>query len=69
MLSQLGEYEVLQVINFIRAQVASGRDPRPELQAGSSKPWQDEKYLQTVMEEDALLMYDFEGDSTADHPE
>ncbi|KAK9825550.1 hypothetical protein WJX74_005515 [Apatococcus lobatus] len=59
----LGDHEAIKVINFIRGCVASGTDPRPQLQsvpAGADKPWGDDRYLQTVLEEDGLLMYDFQ---------
>lgn len=61
--AQLGDHEVIKLINFIRQLVKSGADPGPQLQSvspGGEKPWSDDKFLQTVLEEDALLMYDYQ---------
>ncbi len=59
----LDEYDIIRVINFVRAEVKAGRDPRDTLAASSSggaRPWADDAYLRPVLEDDALLCYDFE---------
>lgn len=69
----LDDYGTIRVINFIRAEVAAGRDPRPALSAaaaaGSSSagteaaaaaPWSGDTYLQPVLADDPLLTYDFD---------
>lgn len=53
-------------INFIRSEVAAGRDPRPALRnlgRGSPVPWADEQYLQPVLAEDPLLFYDWQDEA------
>lgn len=70
----LDDYGTIRVINFIRTEVAAGRDPRPALSAaaaaGSSSaaneaaaaaaPWSGDTYLQPVLADDPLLTYDFD---------
>ncbi|GIL79699.1 hypothetical protein Vretimale_12350, partial [Volvox reticuliferus] len=61
---RLDEYGIIRVINYIRSEVAAGRDPRPALAAGGGggggAAWLDDRYLVPAMEDDALLFYDFE---------
>ncbi|GIL52530.1 hypothetical protein Vafri_8372 [Volvox africanus] len=59
---RLDEYGIIRVINYIRSEVAAGRDPRPPLAASGSggAAWLDDHYLVPAMEDDALLFYDFE---------
>eukprot|EP00775_Hariotina_reticulata_P002332 gene2332-2640_t len=66
----LDDYDIIKVINFIRKEVAGGRDPLPLLAAagstvgagGSSSllPWSSDDYLSPVLPEDPLLTYDYE---------
>ena len=57
---RLDEYGVIRCINFIRSEVAAGRDPRQQLTtAADPPPWASDQYLQPVLPDDALLMYDF----------
>lgn len=68
MQAQLDDYDVLRVINFIRAQVKAGQDPMPALRAHAATPaasrplapWADDSFLVPVLEMDALLCYDYE---------
>ena len=58
----MDEYEVIKCINYIRASVKAGRDPRSELAGAVStpeKPWQDDKYLIPVLPDDAMLFHEF----------
>lgn len=64
---KLDEYAVIQLVNYIRSQVAAGADPLPALAASTSdsaatgsrpRPWQDERYLRPVLPDDALLFFD-----------
>ena len=53
-------------INFIRLEVAAGRDPRPALTSvrqGSPVPWADERYLQPVLPDDPLLCHDWQDEA------
>lgn len=62
---RLDEYGVIRCINFIRSEVAAGRDPRLQLASPAEPPpWAADQYLQPVLPDDALLMHDF-GD---EHP-
>lgn len=68
----LDDYGTIRVINFIRAEVAAGRDPRPALstaaagsssagtEAGAAAPWSSDTFLQPVLADDPLLTYDFD---------
>ena len=55
----MDEYEVIKCINYIRASVKAGRDPRSE----PEKPWQDDKYLIPVLPDDAMLYHEFSSDA------
>jgi hypothetical protein len=67
---RLDEYDTLRCINYIRTEVAAGRDPRPALAAvapggAAAAPWAptpagDEPYLRPALEDDGLLFYDFD---------
>ena len=62
----MGEYEVIKCINYIRASVKAGRDPRSELAGAVStplKPWQDDKYLIPVLPDDAMLFHELSSDA------
>ena len=54
----LNDYGIIKCVNFIRAAVAEDTDPRPQLDQGP-QVFADERYLQPVLEEDALLCHDF----------
>jgi hypothetical protein len=71
----LDDYGTIRVINFIRTEVAAGRDPRPALtaaaaaassssaaasEAAAGAPWSGDSYLQPVLADDPLLTYDFD---------
>jgi hypothetical protein len=59
----LDDYGTIKCINFIRIEVRDGRDPLPALTAAvgqTDKPWDDDKYLQPVLEDDGLLFHDFD---------
>ncbi|GFR48908.1 hypothetical protein Agub_g10857, partial [Astrephomene gubernaculifera] len=63
----LDEYGIIRVINFIRTEVAAGRDPLPLLAASrsststsASPAWADDRYLLPALQDDALLFYDYE---------
>ncbi len=63
----LDMYGFIQVINYIRSEVAAGRDPRPTLKtitaqhtATATAPWCTEKYLIPAKEDDALLFYEYD---------
>lgn len=59
---KLDEYDIFRCINFIRRSVAEGTDPLPSLAAGSSSSvWLgNDDYLKPVMDEDALLFFDYD---------
>lgn len=61
---RLDEYGVIRVVNYIRSEVAAGRDPRGALSDGN-QPWAGDKFLQPVLPNDALLMHDFDEDEGA----
>ncbi len=76
----LSDYGVIQVINYIRAEVAAQRDPLPALQQAAVspattalRPWDDERFLIPTRPDDALLFYSFDewtggGDADAAAP-
>lgn len=53
------EYDIFKLINYIRSEVASGRDPKSTLQT-SDTPWNDEKFLTPVLPDDGLLLHDWD---------
>lgn len=60
---RLDEYGIIRLINYIRSEVAAGKNPLPVLAAGGSSgavPWLDDQYLVPTMKDDAMLSYDFE---------
>ncbi|CAL8467117.1 g6653 [Coccomyxa elongata] len=61
--AKLDDYGVIKCINYIRAVVKQGSDPRSDL-AGSlgtpEKPWDDDKYLFPVLQNDGLLCHEFD---------
>jgi protein arginine N-methyltransferase 3 len=69
----LDDYDTIKIINFIRAEVAAGRDPLPALVAAptaaaaaaggsdaSAVPWESDSYLQPVLADDPLLTYEYD---------
>eukprot|EP00887_Chlorella_sp_A99_P001499 scaffold8.g1499.t1 len=64
----LDHYDTIRCINYIRGEVATGRDPRPALQAaaasagssGVAPPWHGDGFLQPVLPDDELLFHDWE---------
>ncbi len=68
MQARLDDYSTIRCINFIRSEGAAGRDPRPTLAEAAAapsqtgQPWDDDRYLQPVLPEDALLFHDFDDD-------
>jgi hypothetical protein len=72
---RLGDYATIKLVNFIRAEVAAGRDPRPALQAAAAtagsteqQPWGDDSYLQPVLPDDPLLTYEYDDDDDEVEP-
>lgn len=62
----LDDYNMIGCINFVRAEVAAGRDPRPAVMAaelGPKAPWAGDRYLQPVMAEDPLLFHDWQDEA------
>ncbi|KAF6259626.1 S-adenosyl-L-methionine-dependent methyltransferase [Scenedesmus sp. NREL 46B-D3] len=63
---RLDDYDTIRVINFIRREVAAGRDPLPALVASgqqqeeSGKPWAGDEYLNPTLPDDPLITYDYE---------
>lgn len=58
-------------INFIRAQQARGLDPRSALIKainGEGRPWVDDRYMQQVLENDSLLMHDWDDADMEEEP-
>ncbi len=63
------EYDVIACINFIRAEVAAGQDPRPAVARagrGAPAPWSGERFLQPALPNDPLLAYDWEDEAGPD---
>jgi len=58
----LDDYQTIQCINYIRAAVRDGQDPRVPLNAGE-RPFLEERFFQPVLEDDALLFHDFTTDT------
>ncbi|KAG7670172.1 hypothetical protein Ndes2526A_g06504 [Nannochloris sp. 'desiccata'] len=60
--NEASEYVTLKVINYIRTEVAAGRDPRPLLtlvSSNTSAPWSDDAFLCPVLANDELLLHDW----------
>jgi hypothetical protein len=64
---RLDDYDTIRVINFIRREVAAGRDPLPALvasgqqqQEGAAKPWAGDELLNPTLPDDPLITYDYE---------
>jgi hypothetical protein len=58
----LDDYGAIKVVNYIRANVQQGKDPRADLAAAlhtADKPWDHERYLIPVLQDDGLLCHDF----------
>jgi hypothetical protein len=62
---RLDDYDTIRVINFIRREVAAGRDPLPPLvasgqqQQGAAKPWAGDEFLNPALPDDPLITYDY----------
>jgi protein arginine N-methyltransferase 3 len=52
------EYDVFKLINYVRQEVAAGKDPRPVL-ASPAEPWRDDAFLTPVLPDDGLLLHDW----------
>ena len=65
----LQDYDIIRCVNYIRSEAAAGRDPRQALRAaasgGGACPWADDRYLRPVLEDDALLCFDYDDDPQA----
>ena len=62
--AKLDDYGAIRCINYIRAAVKAGRDPRPELAAalsGGAQPWDKDQFLFPVLQDDSLLCHEFGG--------
>ena len=63
MQAKLDDYGVIKCINYIRAAVKQGSDPRSDL-AGAlgtrDKPWDGDKHLFPVLQNDGLLCHEFD---------
>ena len=60
---RLDEYDIFRCINWIRSEVKAGRIPSPAALEGgvSEAAWRGkDDFLVPVMDEDALLFYDYE---------
>jgi len=60
--NEASEYVTLKVINYIRAEIAAGRDPRPLQTSHSPKtsaPWSDDSFLCPILANDELLLHDW----------
>lgn len=64
------EYDMIKLINYIRSEVASGRDPRDEIKLSTNHnkeikvPWDSEHYLTPVMEDDLYVFFDWNDETT-----
>lgn len=65
----LGDHGTFQLINWVRAEVGAGRDPRPAVAAvraagagDTPRPWDDARWLVPTLPDDALLFYDYDDD-------
>ncbi|WIA42932.1 hypothetical protein OEZ86_008845 [Tetradesmus obliquus] len=64
---RLDDYDTIRVINFIRREVAGGRDPLPALvasgqqqQGGAAAPWAGDEFLNPTLQDDPLITYDYD---------
>lgn len=75
----LSEYDVIRLVNYIRSEVAAGRDPRPALaqcaaeastptalDAPPAVPWADDDFLRPQLEDDTLLFFQYADEPTYD---
>ena len=53
--TELDFFATIQLVNYVRSQVRQGVTVVDFATASSGTPWTDEKYLQPVLEDDALL--------------
>ena len=61
----LQDYDIIRCVNYIRSAVAAGQDPRDGLRAAVAdssiqRPWADDRFLRPVLEDDALLFFDYD---------
>ncbi len=66
----LQDYDIIRCVNYIRSAVAAGQDPRDALKAaaadgGMQRPWADDRFLRPVLEDDALLYFDYDDTTEA----
>ncbi len=62
--AQLDEYGAIKCVNYIRAAVKAGQDPRGDLAGAlttAQKPWDEDRFLFPVLPDDSLLCHDFGG--------
>jgi len=70
MQAHLDDYDAIKLINYIRSEVAAGRDPRAAVvdaqtaQCGAA-PWAAECYLAPALAEDPLITYVLGSDDSA----
>eukprot|EP00877_Chromochloris_zofingiensis_P002928 jgi/Chrzof1/12636/Cz07g01290.t1 len=66
----LTDHDIIRCINYIRAEVAAGRDPLPALASATadSYPWVDDEYLIPVIPDDPLVTYDYDEDAEGSLP-
>lgn len=61
-LIELDFYKTIKLVNYIRSEVVAGKD-RPDMHDPAA--WEDDKYLQPALDDDALL---FSLDDIIDEP-
>ena len=58
---RLDEYDIFRCINWIRSEVKAGRTPAPAAIGDAVSAWRgNDDFLVPVMDDDALLFYDYE---------
>jgi len=59
----LSFYDTIRLINYIRCERSKGRDPRSSLELldalSGPFPWEDDAYLVPVLENDAMMFFDW----------
>jgi hypothetical protein len=65
----LDDHGTIALVNYVRSEVAAGRDPRPALAAeaarpgggdGAARPWGGDAHLAPFLADDPLLGYDYD---------
>lgn len=55
------DYDVIKLVNFVRSEVKSGKDPKLALApTATERPWDDDQYLMPVFMDDPLMFFEFE---------